>query len=193
MLYFLGKLILFPIFKIFFKLKIEGGENILLSDGCILSSNHCSILDPILLGLAIRRKIYFLTKVELFKIPLFSYLIKKLGAIPVNRSKIDVSAYKKCNEILANNKILVIFPEGTRSEDGELKDIKSGVIRLSIRNNVPIIPVGISGTYNVLPKGKKFPKFYPIKVKFGKPIYFNDKNSFENLKNTLFMEMRKLL
>lgn len=193
MLYLVGKLILYPLFKIFFKLKVEGSENVPLSGGCILSSNHCSMLDPIVLGLATKRKIYFLTKQELFKIPIFSYIIKKLGAIPLNREKLNISSYKNCCKILANNEILGIFPEGTRSEDGRLKDIKLGVIKLSIRNKVPIIPVGISGTYNVLPKGKMWIKLHPISVKFGKPLYFSEKENFENLKKILFAEMKKLL
>lgn len=143
MFYALAREIVSFIFHIYFKLIIIGKENIPQEKGSfIIASNHVSNNDPPMVGIVFKGKYTFMAKEELFRInPLFTWLIKKLGAFPVKRGSKDTAALDSALESLKNGRIFVIFPEGTRSKDGELGKPKSGVTLIAARAKVPVVPV----------------------------------------------------
>lgn len=168
--------LLWPLFKIFYRFKVEARQNISSQGPLILVSNHLSYLDPIVLGLVCKRKIYFMAKEELFKIPLFRLLIKVLYAFPVKRGKFDRKALEKVLKFLSQGKIVGLFPEGTRHREGKLGPFNPGVAMLALKSGVPIIPVVISGTDKVYPQGSILPRFPRIAVKVGSPIVIKEEN-----------------
>lgn len=133
----------------------------------IIASNHVAAADPFIMGSAVPRELSFMAKKELFDIPVEGWLIKKLNAFPVDRFGLDLAAIKKSIEALESGRVLVMFPEGTRSKDGKLQDGKIGVGMLARKAGVPIVPVYIENSkkawFNFI-TGKRFT------VKFGDPI-----------------------
>jgi 1-acyl-sn-glycerol-3-phosphate acyltransferase len=163
-LYKLAHIILNIIFKLFYSFKVTGRENLPLSGGLILTANHSSYLDPPVLGCAapFKHQVFFMAKIELFAKPVLGKIISAMGAFPVKRGEADRKALKTALEILKKGGWLGIFPEGTRSKDGELQEGELGAVLLANLAKVPIVPVAITGTQNFKPK--------PITVKFGEPI-----------------------
>ncbi len=133
-------------YLIVFKITVIGAENIpARKSGYIIASNHVSNNDPPVVGITFKGKYTFMAKEELFhKNPIFTWLITKLGAFPVKRGAKDgAQAIGKALESLKNGRIFVIFPEGTRSKDGELGRAKSGVTLVAAQAKVPVVPVFI--------------------------------------------------
>lgn len=130
---------------IVYHIVVIGGENIPKEKGgYIIASNHVSNNDPPVVGITFKGKYTFMAKQELFEInPLFTWLIKKLGAFPVKRGAKDSSAIDRALESLKEGRIFVIFPEGTRSKDGTLGHAKSGVTLIAAQAKVPVVPVFI--------------------------------------------------
>lgn len=130
-------------FHIKFKITVLGRENIPDADGgYIIASNHVSNYDPPMVGIVFKGKYTFMAKEELFHInPIFTGLIKRLGAFPVKRGSKDSTAIDNALESLNHGRVFVIFPEGTRSKDGELGKPKSGVSLIAARAQVPVVPV----------------------------------------------------
>lgn len=166
------------LFKLLFKLKVEGVENIPKEGRVVLCSNHINILDPILLASVIDRPIVFMAKKELFENRFLNSLIRKLGAFPVDREGSSLSSVKTSLRTLKEGKILGIFPEGTRVKEVNLDNAKPGVSLISIRSKSPIIPIYIESKYRL---------FSEIKVSIRKPISFEEfydkKLSTEDYKN----------
>ena len=175
MFYYVVKAICWLILKIFWRMEIIGIENLPQSGGLIIASNHVSYLDPAVLTASFNRKIYFLTKKEVFKNNFISFLLKNMNALPIDRGKVDMLAFKKAINILQEEKVLGIFPEGTRSSNGELQELKLGTIKIAMKTGVPILPVGIIGTHKIYPRGIIFPILFKHKiiVKYGAPQYLN--------------------
>ncbi|MEW6685524.1 MAG: lysophospholipid acyltransferase family protein [Candidatus Edwardsbacteria bacterium] len=133
--------------KFLFGLKIKGRQKIPEKGGVIIVSNHLSYLDPPLLGAAVNREIYFLAKEELFKHNrIFTWLLTAFNAIPLKRGGGNKKAIKTALEVLKTDRILAIFPEGTRSKTGKLLPMKSGAAWLASLTKVPILPVYIKGS-----------------------------------------------
>ena len=181
------------IFKFFFPYKIEGLENLKnLKNGFLICSNHVSNLDAILISIAIKRKIYFLAKSELFKNRFISYFLTKLGAISIKRGAKDTVAINKAENILKNNEILGIFIEGTRSKDGNFLRPKSGAAILACKTNSVILPVCITPINR-----KKVKIFQKTVINFGKiinNIEFNY-NSYKEIRKAtelIMQEIKKL-
>ena len=175
MFYYVVRAICWLIFKICWKIDVVGIENVPKEGGLILASNHVSYLDPIVLAITMKRKIYFITKKEAFNNIFGNILLTNLNAFPVDREKIDIHSLKKSLEILQEKKVLGIFPEGTRSKNGELQELKLGIIKIAIKTGVPILPVGIMGTHKIYSHGKVFPTLfkYNISVCYGPLQYFD--------------------
>lgn len=131
--------------RMLFPTKIIGKENI-PKGACILSSNHTSNMDAVMLAVKTWEKKYYLAKKELFKNKFMGFFLKKFGAIQIDRQANDITAIKNCLKVLKNNKKLVIFPEGTRvhNENMELGEVKHGVAMFAIKAKVPIVPIFIT-------------------------------------------------
>jgi len=183
MFYYVVRALCWLLLKIFWQMKIEGFENIPKKGAVIIASNHVSYLDPAVLVSSFNRKIYFITKKEVFKNTFVSFILKNLNAFSVDRENVDILAFKKAINILREEKVLGIFPEGTRSSNGELQELKLGVIKIAMKTGVPILPVGINGTHKIYPRGKKFPTLFKHKIiaKYGAPQYFNKLKSKDKI------------
>lgn len=184
----------FIIFKLLFRIRIDGRENIPSHGGVILASNHLSYLDPIVLGLLTPRKMNYVAKEELFGNFLFRLLIEKLGAFPLKRGRMDRFAYGKAISALEKGGILALFPEGTRSRGGRLGNFKRGVSRIALKAGVPIVPIVIRGTDEALPRGRKIIRLVRIKVRVGKALRtrkFFTGEEFGKGMNELYEELRK--
>lgn len=141
--------------RMLFPTKIIGKKNI-PNGACIISSNHTSNMDAVMLAVKTWEKKYYLAKKELFKNKLFGFILKKCGAVKIDRQANDVTAIKNCLTILKNNKKLVIFPEGTRvhNENMELGEIKHGVAMFAIKAKVPIVPMFITKTPKIFRRNR---------------------------------------
>ena len=141
--------------RMLFPTKIIGKKNI-PNGACIISSNHTSNMDAVMLAVKTWEKKYYHEKKELFKNKLFGFILKKCGAVKIDRQANDVTAIKNCLKILKNNKKLVIFPEGTRvhNENMELGEVKHGVAMFAIKAKVPIVPMFITKTPKIFRRNR---------------------------------------
>ena len=154
MFHFIQIIVALPI-RMLFPTKIIGKKNI-PNGACIISSNHTSNMDAVMLAVKTWEKKYYLAKKELFKNKLFGFILKKCGAVKIDRQANDVTAIKNCLKILKNNKKLVIFPEGTRvhNENMELGEVKHGVAMFAIKAKVPIVPMFITKTPKIFRRNR---------------------------------------
>ena len=154
----------------FFNLRCEGRDNYPDTGGGLVCSNHQSTLDPVLVGLTCRRRMNYLARQTLFKQRGFRHLIEFLDAIPIDREGFGLAGIKETLKRLRRNELVLIFPEGTRTPDGEVQPLKPGIISLARRGRVPLIPVGIDGAYDAWPRDARFPWPARIRVVVGQPI-----------------------
>lgn len=169
------KILGLPIFKILFAVEYYGLENIPKNGAVILAGNHPSYLDPLLVALPVKRVIRYMAWDALFKIPLLGWLIKALGAFPVDiRRGKGESAFREACKVLLNGDALGIFPEGQRSEQGPMGELRTGTARLAIETGAVIVPITIGGASRAWPKWKLLPKPAKIIVRYHKPIRLSD-------------------
>ncbi|MBN2482896.1 MAG: 1-acyl-sn-glycerol-3-phosphate acyltransferase [Candidatus Omnitrophica bacterium] len=160
MLYNFIRFCVFCFLRIFFRLEIQGIHNIPRQGAFILASNHVSNLDPLVVGILPRGKIYFLAKEELFSPAPWGACLRFVGAVPLKRGRADLGAMKTAVMCLKNGRPLVIFPQGGRGKE----KAKPGVGFLYKKSGVPLILAKVEGTDKVLPKGKKWCSFGRIRV-----------------------------
>jgi 1-acyl-sn-glycerol-3-phosphate acyltransferase len=158
--------------RVFFRLEVQGREHVPTSGPLLIVSNHVSLLDPPFVGGAAPRELYFLAKEELFKVPLLGRLIHALNARPVKRDGSDGRALKSALRLLADNRALLLFPEGTRGTEGGLGVGKLGAAMLALMSGAPVVPACVSGTGQALPAGRLLPRFGKVRVRFGPPLTF---------------------
>ena len=139
--------------------------------GAIIAANHASFFDPIFLGISWHEELHFLARDSLFRNFIFSWLISKLNSHPIARDKMNLSFIKEISKLIKKGNKIVMFPEGQRSDDGNIKLAKSGIGMLAMHVNCPVIPVYIHGSYDIWNKKNKMPKFFKnIACVYGKPI-----------------------
>ena len=163
-IYVVGRILVIPIFKLLFFYKVNGKKNLPKTGPFIVCSNHLSNYDPVFLALTQKRQIYYMAKAELFKNKFLSWLIRTLGAFPVERGAGDGKAINQAEEVVNDGRLLGIFIEGTRSKTGEFLRPKSGAAIIAHQMNVPVIPVCIT------PKNKKVKVFQKVTISWGKPM-----------------------
>ncbi len=170
-----AKIFIHRLFRLFFSVEYYGLEKVPSNGAVIIAGNHPSYLDPLLVGLPIRREIKFMAWDALFKVPLLGLVIKALGAFPVDiRKGRGEAAFNEALGVLNRGYALGIFPEGQRSEHGPLGELKTGVARLAIETGAPIVPVTIGGAFRAWPKWKLLPKPARIIVRYHSPIYLDE-------------------
>lgn len=192
MVYWIGYFF-FHIFRlIWFPCRIIGKENIPKKGACIFASNHQSNLDPFLIGIVPFREVYFFAKKELFKHPVMGWLMREWHAFPADRHRADIGAFKTAIRYLKNGSPLVFFPQGTRHRPGRKKRTFSGIGFLVHKTGVPVVPVYIDGSDQCMPPGAKFPKRHWITVTFGKPIFFPQEMSYEDIAHKTMEQIQAL-
>jgi CMP/dCMP kinase len=158
--------------RLMFRLESVGSENIPERGPVLIVANHSSVLDPPLVGGASGRQLTYLAKAELFEIPLFRTLIRALNARPIRREGADPSALRTARRVLAEGGALLVFPEGTRGEEGDIRSAKPGAGLLAVSSGAAVVPVYIRGSGRAWPKGRRLPRPAKVTVTFGKPLRF---------------------
>lgn len=192
MFYWFAYFLLFLISKVFFPLTVYGSEYVPASGNVIIASNHVSYLDPIILGLAYRRKISYLAKDTLFKNKVFGLVLHKVSAFPVNRDSADIGALREALRRLSRSSSLVMFPEGTRKTDAGPKEAQKGIGFLASKSGVPLIPAYIVNSDKVLPVGAKFLRRSPVTVIFGEPLNFANNKDYESISRQIMQRIESL-
>ncbi|HHY23617.1 MAG TPA: 1-acyl-sn-glycerol-3-phosphate acyltransferase [Clostridiaceae bacterium] len=160
------KLLCRIIFKLIYRVELIDIENVPSKGGAILCANHPGTLDMFFIGYKLKRLIHYMAKGELFKNPIMSFIMHKLGCFPVKRGKPDIESIKTAISLINEGHIVGILPEGTRTGFQNRKKIraKPGVAMVATKVNTPIIPVAVSGDYRLFSK---------VKVVYGKPFYLD--------------------
>jgi len=159
-----------PLIRALFSVDIQGLENIPESGAAVLLSNHTSFLDSIILGVFPKRHIWFMAKNSEFKGPLLTWALRQGRAFPVRRYTIDAQAVRNAIRIVQQGHILGIYPEGERTWDNTLLPFRQVTMRLVLALGKPIIPVGISGAYELMPRWESSIKQSPVKIRIGEPF-----------------------
>jgi 1-acyl-sn-glycerol-3-phosphate acyltransferase len=201
MFYWILKILFGPLARMIWIKKVEGEKNVPKKGACIIAANHSSYFDFISLISIYPRRIYFLAAEKFFKSKFWRPLVNLTSQIKVERENKDKGeVYDLAYLVLKKGKVLGIFPEGTRSSNGEIQKAFTGVAKFALTAKAPVIPVGIQGAYEVMTRFDKFPKFKKIiKIKIGEPMYFeeyygreNDEEILREITNRIMLKIAEL-
>ncbi|MCM8815528.1 MAG: 1-acyl-sn-glycerol-3-phosphate acyltransferase, partial [Candidatus Omnitrophica bacterium] len=171
--------------------QVKGRENIPSSGNYVIAANHASFLDPPLVGYVFPEPIAYFTKQEQV-VGLFGSLLRKLGAIPVSRSGMETYNIRPALKALQKGKSLLIFPEGTRSRDGQFLPAKPGIGFIVLYAKVPVIPVFIKGSFRAMPPGRNFIRPGKIVVKIGRPCYYSSHLTYQEIADDVLKKIVEL-
>jgi 1-acyl-sn-glycerol-3-phosphate acyltransferase len=160
-IYLAAKVLAWTAFHTWFRLRTVGVETAPCRGPLLVASNHTSGLDPIIIGLALRQRVYFLARQTLLR-GFGGWIMRLGGAHPIRRDSADRAAIGLALDFLAKGKTVVMFPEGTRSRDGKVQPVRPGIGMIACRADCPILPVYIAGAAGILPRGKHFPRPGPL-------------------------------
>jgi 1-acyl-sn-glycerol-3-phosphate acyltransferase len=169
--------------------RVTGREEFPSEGAVLLVANHASFLDVFVLGASQRRPLNYVARSTLF-LPGLGFLIRSIGAFPIQREGMGASGMKETLRRLRNGGVVTLFPEGTRTHDGELLPLKSGIAVLVARAGVPVVPAGIAGTFQAWPRTHLFPRPRPVRIHYGNPIYPDDLAGMEHDAVTRLIEGR---
>ena len=202
MVYWVLKALLTPVLRFFYRVRVEGLENIPADGAAILAGNHLAVCDSFFLPLALRRRITFVAKAEYFEDPKTAWFFRAAGLIPIKREGGSSSerALDSAREVLQSGGLFGIYPEGTRSPDGRLYKGHTGVARLALQCHVPVIPVAMIGTREAQPIGRAIPRlFMPITIRIAAPMRFEryadragDPKALRQITDEIMFELREL-
>jgi len=200
MAYWLMKLVLTPVLRFFYRVRVEGLEHVPDEGAAILASNHVSFSDSIFLPLMLKRRLTFVAKAEYFEDPKTAWFFRAVGQIPIKRGGGPASAraLASATEVLRAGGLFGIYPEGTRSPDGRLYRGRTGVARLAIENQVPVLAVAMIGTREAQPIGQVWPNlFRPITIRISPPMLFggvsaSDHLALRRVTDQIMFELRRL-
>lgn len=176
LLYRTLKTLLQPRLNRMYHLQAEGLENLPEKGPVILASNHVSFMDSVSIPLCVPRPVVYLAKAEYFQSWKTAWFFRSLGMIPLDRYSASAAetALDAAVTLLRGGGVLGVYPEGTRSPDGRLYRGRTGVARLALRSGAPVVPVGVIGSREVMPKGARLPaRSGRITVRFGEPLHFS--------------------
>ena len=171
--YLLGYSLSKAIAKTFFHYRVIGAENMIEEGPCIIAANHCSYLDPPLVGVACRRAIHYLARKSLLNIPVLGSILPQLNVIPVDQKNADRSALMGAIRVVREGGGVLIFPEGTRSPDGELQPAQPGIGMIVVKTDAPVVPVRIFGSYQAFSRERRIPRRAFVTVVVGRPLRFS--------------------
>ena len=158
----------------YFRWRVLHPERVPANGAVILASNHASFLDPPLVGSGLRRECTFLARDTLFRFGPSRWLLTKWQAVPIDRDGGSASGMKRILEALNRGRAVILFPEGTRTRDGHLQKVRSGVGLIAAKTDAPVVPVRVWGTFEAYGRHVKFPKPKRVTVKYGEPLHFRE-------------------
>ena len=158
--------------RVFFRFRVVHPERVIQEGPVILAMNHESYLDPPFAGIGCRRAIYFLARKSLLEVPVLGWLLPKLNVIPIDQEGGDRSALKALIRILRANQGALVFPEGSRTLDGNLQPPQNGIGFVIAKTLAPVVPMRIFGAHQALPRGGDRLRFCPITIVVGQPLHF---------------------
>lgn len=165
----------FAIFRLYFRLRVTGIDQIPETGPGIIVPNHTSFLDPPLLSAVVPRVVYYLMLSKHYYHPRWHWLFSRLPCIPLKRNSVsNTEALKQCMNVLEHGQLLCMFPEGGIERHHKARGARHGAALLAVRTRAPIIPAGIVGADKALPLKRRFPRPRPIIIHFGTPIRFPD-------------------
>ena len=176
MAYWVVKALLTPLLRLVFRVRVEGLENVPRRGAAILAGNHLSFIDSFFLPLVVHRRVTFVAKAEYFDDPRTAWFFRAVGQIPIRRGGGHESrrALETAKDVLDSGRLFGIYPEGTRSPDGRLYKGHTGVARLAVDCGVPVVAVGMIGTREIQPVGRKVPRmFRTVTIRFSEPMWFS--------------------
>ncbi|MDR0328581.1 MAG: 1-acyl-sn-glycerol-3-phosphate acyltransferase [Planctomycetaceae bacterium] len=163
------------LFRLFYRVRFFGQHNLPESGAVILISNHQSHFDPPILGIGLRRRLNFLARKSLFRFKPFAWLIDMLDAIPLETNGIGFAGIKESIKRLKNGEVILVFPEGGRTWDGNIAPFLQGSLTLAQRTKSAILPAAVSGCYEIFPRTKKYPRLWGrVRVVYGKLILYEE-------------------
>jgi len=167
--YYIARGLLIGLFKLLTRWQVKGKENVPEEGPVLVVANHLNLADPPLLGVSFNRRVIFMAKEELFRSSLGAYFVSGLGSFPVHRGRLDRRALRSSQQVLADDLVLAMFPEATRSRNARLKKAMPGSALIACRSDVPILPVGITGTEQIKGSGWFFRR-PRLTVNIGQPF-----------------------
>ncbi len=172
MFYGFARVLLLGLSKLLFRIRIQGQEQVPTSGAFIVAPSHRSYLDTPFVSFITRRPIRFMAKEELFKNSFGRKLFTALGAIPVARGSINARpAMKAIQQALEAGEAAAVYPEGTRRHGPDIGELFDGTAYLAVKLGVPIVPVAVGGSEEILASGKKLPRLHRVSVRVGAPIH----------------------
>jgi 1-acyl-sn-glycerol-3-phosphate acyltransferase len=169
MFYYFFRFLISLLASLFLRRQVLSKGNMPQHTGCIVVANHLNLLDSPILGVSLGRRVYFMAKEDLFHSRIIGWMAKQFGAFSVAKGRLNRRAGRTALQLLANGQALIIYPEGKRSDDGKLGQAYSGAALLAVKSGAPIVPVGISGTRQLIGK-KWFLKRPKITLNIGQPF-----------------------
>ncbi|MGB9678785.1 MAG: lysophospholipid acyltransferase family protein [Thermoanaerobacteraceae bacterium] len=183
-------------FKLFYSFKVEILSKI-PENSCIFVANHQSLLDPPVVAASLKRRLIFLASTDLYKIPIIRFILIKTNSIPIKKNTADIEAIKTALKKLKEGYSIAMFPEGGLSKDGEIKKAYEGAMYISYKSSIPIVPISIKGTHDIMPFGKFIPRLKgKISVKIGQPIYpdldIEIRKGIENMRDKVMNSIKEM-
>jgi 1-acyl-sn-glycerol-3-phosphate acyltransferase len=156
--------------RLWFRLQVVHRDNVPANGPYVIAPVHRSNIDFLLTAALTRRRVHYVAKASLWKVAPLGWVISILGGFPVRRGKADREALRTCMQVIENGEPLVMFPEGTRQSGATVGDIFDGPAYVAARTGVPLVPVGIGGSEDAMPKGAKWIKARKVVLTVGEPI-----------------------
>jgi 1-acyl-sn-glycerol-3-phosphate acyltransferase len=174
LVYRLGWLSFRALFRVCFRWRIYGVDQVPETGPAILASNHASFLDPPLIGSSAHREIHYLARESLFRYPGIATLLRSWNAVPVDREGGGATGLLMIINRLEAGGAIILFPEGTRTRDGRLQRARLGVSLIVVKSEAPVIPVRVFGTFEAFGRHAWFPRPRPVTIKYGPPMFFRE-------------------
>ncbi|MBM3833028.1 MAG: 1-acyl-sn-glycerol-3-phosphate acyltransferase [Verrucomicrobia bacterium] len=170
--YLLGWLTFRFVFATYFRARYFNAERVPTRGPVILAANHASYLDPPLAGCGVSRPINFLARESLFRFPVMGSLLRSWRTVPVDRDRGSASGLRVILDRLHEGNAIILFPEGTRTRNGQLQTARSGIGLVVVKSSAPVVPVRVFGTFEAYGRERLVPKPLSVAVKYGKPLMF---------------------
>lgn len=174
------------VYRVYFRLyhrgEVHHRERLPMDCGVILAGNHVSFLDPPMFGAACRREAFYMARDTLFRNPIANWVLRSWNCVPIKREGGDIGAMRTALRLLEEGKAVLMFPEGTRSKDGQLQEARAGIGMIVARSRATIVPMRIFGADKAMPRGTSIPRPSKLDITFGEPFQYPFPANMDELK-----------